>query len=140
MPNEDAALFTAEDSLPTGDTLRQQIAIIEESQNYILLIIVSIVMSYYVTNIQKKQLQCALEGSPTGLCACLPDTYPVSLTSNVFVLIAVVFFFMLSLQTAQGPHETCAERQAAQDNSMASLLVLMAAIIRLTNLLKIGGR
>ena len=137
MPNDDAVLWTAEDSVPTSDTLRQQIAVIEQSQNYILLIIVSILMSYHVTAIQKKQLQCALCGNQNGQCSCFPDTEPLSLTSNVFVLIAVVFFYQLSLQTANGPHETCAQKRAADQNSLASLFVLLAAILRLSNLLGI---
>lgn len=141
MPNDTPALFTAEDALPAGDTLRQQIEIIEESQKYILLIIIAIALSYGVTNIQKQQLQCTIDGAEADcVCADLPDTFPISLVSSLFVLAAVIFFFLLSCQTARGPHETCAEQEIAQSNSLASLLVLLAAIIRLCNLLKTGRR
>lgn len=137
MQKQNELLLSAEDDFPAEASLCQQLTVLKTSQSYILLIIIAVCLSYYVTEIQKEQLCCALSGRRTGRCACLPDTFPIGFVSSALVLTALIFFFNLTCQPAGGVEESCAQRQVSKRNTIASLLVLLAALIRMADLLGI---
>lgn len=111
----------------------QQIEIINTSMNYILLIIVAVILSYESLCIQKKQLICQI--TPTEACACLPNVFPIQLTSNLLTLIAVIYFYCIAKQTKNSPVVDCKTKCSNNINYISSLLVLIAAILRLYNLI-----
>lgn len=113
--------------------ISQQLDILETSQGFILLIIGAILLSYYATTVQRKQLLCAA-GCPVPDCRCLPDTFWMSVASAFAVLAATGYFYILSEQQLCAPHETCVQCRSAEFSRLASLLVLIAALIRLLNL------
>lgn len=109
-----------------------QLQVLETSQGFILLLIGAIILSYYTTTIQKKELKCAL-GCQLN-CNCLPDTFVYSVISAIAVLIATGYFYILSEQQLCAPIKSCVQMRAAQNSRLSSLLVLLAAAIRLFNL------
>lgn len=113
--------------------LMRQLDILETSQGFILLIIGAILLSYYTTTIQKKQLLCAA-GCAIPDCDCLPDPFWMSVASAIAVLAATGYFYILSEQQLCQPQDTCVQRRSAELSRAASLLVLAAAVIRLLNL------
>lgn len=107
---------------------KRQLAMLEESQSYILLTILAILLSYCVLGIQKKRLLCALQEEENA-CAQLPDTFPISLCSGILILMSLQFFFRLSRENAAA---AAGERNGRpeQAGEAASFLVLLAAVIR----------
>ena len=116
-----------------SSTTTQQIEIINTSMNYILLIIVAVILSYESLSIQKKHLICQI--NPTDDCACLPDVFPIQLTSNLLTLIAVIYFYCIANQTKNSQVVDCKTKCSNNINYISSLLVLFAAILRLYNLI-----
>lgn len=114
--------------------LRAQLAIINQSLDFILLIIAGVVLSFYATTLTRKQLLCALCPEKKG-CDCIPDPIIFRLISSILVLVALIYFFILSDQGICGPHENCVSARSASYNNTASLLVLIAAIIRIIDLI-----
>lgn len=121
------------------NTVISQIALIDQSQKFILLIVLGIALSYFATTIQKRQLCCSIDPCAFDNCNCLPDTYPIRLISSTIILIALVYFFLISDQALCGPHDNCMQIRSASYNNTASLFVLMAAVIRLVDLLNETG-
>lgn len=121
----------------TVNTILSQIELIDRSQKFILIIVLGIVLSYASTTIQKRQLCCAIDPCAFDNCDCLPDTFPIRLVSNTLVLAAVVYFFIISNQALCEPHDTCVESRSASYNNTASLLVLIAATIRIIDLIEV---
>lgn len=115
----------------TIETVCNQIQTIETSQGFILLLIGAIILSYYTTSIQKKELQCALGCLQN--CSC-PDTFIYRVISAIAILIATGYFYILSEQQVCVPQQNCIQMQIAQNSQVSSLLVLLAAAVRLFNL------
>ncbi|MCI9626542.1 MAG: hypothetical protein HFI90_07140 [Clostridia bacterium] len=131
MPN------AAAPSPPTKETLQEQLALIDRSQKFVLLIIIAISLSYYVTTIQKDQIKCLLCEEDAALCEDFPDTFPISLLSSTLVLISVIYFFIISDRALCDPKDTCVQKRSDSYNNTASLFVLLAAIIRIINLMMV---
>lgn len=113
--------------------IRNQLAVINQSQCYLLMIIASLLLSYYSVNVQRQQLICTAKDP--ALCKCLPETLPLQKVSSLMVIIALTFFFYLSGNTlcqSQTSRECCLN----QSNHFASTLVLLAALIRFCLLLQ----
>ncbi len=121
----------------TKETLQEQLALIDRSQKFVLLIIIAISLSYYVTTIQKGQLKCLLCEDDVSLCEDFPDTFPISLLSSTLVLISVIYFFIISDRALCDPKDTCVQKRSDSYNNTASLFVLLAAIIRIINLIMV---
>lgn len=119
--------------LPTE--LRNQLAVIDQSQCYLLMIMASLVLSYYTINIQRQQLICTAKDP--ALCKCLPETLPLQTTSSIMIIIALLFFFNLSGNTLI-QSRTPKECQLNQCNHLASTMVLVAALIRFCLLIQRG--
>ncbi len=118
-------------------TILSQIELIDESQKFILLIVLGIVLSYFATTIQKRQLCCSIDPCAFDNCDCLPDTFPLRIASSTLVLIAVVYFYIISDRALCDPRDTCMEIRSANYNNTASLFVLIAAVIRIVDLIQV---
>lgn len=121
--------------LQTKEILQQQIDLINRSQKFILVIIIAVSLSYYVTTIQEDELKCLLCEEDTSRCEDFPDTFPISLLASTLVLIAVFNFFIISDQALCNPADTCIQKRSASYNNTASLFVLLAAAIRIIDLI-----
>lgn len=113
--------------------LNEQLGMVNQSLFYLILIILSVFLSFRVELIQREQLEEALAGKPQK---AVPDVFPLQFSASVVVAGALGFFFCLSLRVcrdaAQGDDPDL--QRSAGMNVWASLLVLAAALIRLYNL------
>lgn len=126
----------ANSSVPSRSELCSQLNIVNQSQGYLEMIILSVILSYYVLGIQKKQLECGIAPQKIKNCECLPETEPISLTASILVIVALRYFFCLSVQTAQSACESGRGIKQANRNAIAGFLVLAAAILRFWNLME----
>ncbi len=106
----------------------QQVAVIDQSLDYIALVIVALVLTYIATSTQKKQLICSV--TKDSDCACLPNTFPLQVISSVIVLAALIFFYQLAKQS-----EETEDSKSHCFNFVSSVFVLVAGILRLMNLI-----
>ena len=111
-----------------SEEVKRQLAVIDSSQCCLLIIIGSILLSYYTVSLQKQQLIC--RATDPALCKCLPKTFPLQATSSIMVIVALAFFYHLSaesLEEAKGSGNPCC-REGLEH--MVSLFVLIAAAMR----------
>ena len=112
-------------------TLNEQLRTVDQSLFYLMLIILSVLLSFWSALIQRDRLEQALSGDPQKAAA--PDIFPIKLIASVLTVCALGYFFSLALQTcrdaAQG--DDPAAQKSAGMNVWASLFVLSAALIRL---------
>ncbi|MBD5084472.1 MAG: hypothetical protein HDT33_05260 [Clostridiales bacterium] len=112
--------------------LKEQLRIVDQSLFYLVLIILSVLLSFQSVLIQREQLEETLAGRP----AACRNVYPIRLSASVLVVSALGFFFCLALRTcreaAQG--NDSAAQKSAGINVWASLFVWAAALIRLYDL------
>lgn len=113
-----------------------QLNIVNQSQGYLEMIILSVIFSYYVLGIQKKQLECGIAPQTIASCECLPETESISLIASILVIVALRYFFCLSVQTAQDACKSGVRIKQANRNALAGFLVLAAAILRFWNLIE----
>ena len=111
--------------------LREQLRTVDESLLFLLLIVLSVLLSYWGVRIQREGLCRTLQGDAEG-AAALPRVFPIRLSAS-----ALGFFLCLALkterETARGG--TPAARRSACTNLWASLFVFLAALLRLDDLL-----
>jgi len=124
------------------EILEDQLRTVDQAIFYLLLIILSVLLSFWSVLIQREQLDETLAGRPQN-AAGTPDTFPIRLVASGLTVGALGFFFYLALQTcrsaAQG-NDPSAQR-SAEMNVWASFLVLAAALIRFRALIFTeGGR
>lgn len=115
--------------------LREQLRTVDESLLFLLLIVLSVLLSWWGVRIQREGLSRTLQGDAEG-AAALPRVFPIRLSASALVVGALGFFFCLAVKTARetGGNNDAAGR-SAQANLWASLLVLLAALLRLDDLL-----
>lgn len=115
--------------------LKEQLKTVNQSLFYLVLIILSVLLSFRSVLLQREQLEGALAGKPSQAAA--QDAFPIRLTASGLVISALGFFFCLSLRTCR--EAACGNDPAAQKsagmNVWASLFVLAAALIRLCDLI-----
>ncbi len=107
--------------------VQQQLSLIGRSQWYILVILGTILLSYYTIDLQRQQLVCTARDPEWR--GRLPETLPIQAVSSILVILALIFFYHLSkttLHSAQTPKE-CHRNQL---NHLSSILVLVAALVR----------
>lgn len=111
--------------------LRGQLETVNQSLFYLMLIILSVLLSFWSVLIQRGQLEKVLAGNPQKTIT--QDVFPIKLIASVLTVSSLGFFFALALQTcrnaAQG-NDPAAQKSAGM-NVWASLFVLTAALIRL---------
>ena len=113
--------------------LRQDLGNLNVSLVFLLLIILAVLLSLWSALIQRCQLQLALKGEDSNQ---VPSVYPIRQAGSAITVGSLGFFLCLALGTraeAQTQGDPAAAR-SAQVNVTASLLVLLAAILRLVDL------
>lgn len=115
------------------EELKRNLGILNVSLMFILLIIFSILLSLWAALLQREQLKAVLEdGDPSRI----PPVEPIRLTASSITVGCLGYFLCLALGTqreAQAGNDLSALR-SAQVNTAASLLVLLASILRLVDL------
>lgn len=110
------------------DEVKSQLAVIDQSQWYILVILAAILLSYYSVNLQKQQLICS--ATNPEISKCLPDTLPIQAVSSIMIIVALIFFFNLSGETLSNTPCNTKERCRGSLNHLSSTLVLVATLVR----------
>ena len=114
--------------------LKEQLRTVNQSLFYLMLIILSVLLSFWSVLIQREQLEYTLAGNLQKTVAS--DIFSIKLTASVLTVSALGFFFALALRTcrdaAQG-NDPAAQKSAGM-NVWASLFVLTSALIRLCDL------
>ncbi|MDE6259725.1 MAG: hypothetical protein K2M42_02505 [Oscillospiraceae bacterium] len=112
--------------------LNEQLRTVNQSLCYLMLIILSVILSFRSVLIQREQLEETLAGQPAGCW----NVYPIRLSASVLVVSALGFFFCLALRTCRDASrgDDPAAQKSAGMNLWASLFVLAAALIRLYDL------
>ena len=117
------------------DTLRRQLGIVDQSLGFLLILIASVLLSFYTVVIQRRGLCLTILGD-TKAAAGLPDVYPIKRRASAMVVGSLGFFLCLALiawqQAERG--DDCVARRSAAVNLWASLFVLLAGILRLMDL------
>ncbi len=114
--------------------LAEQLRLVTQSQAYLGLIILSVLLSYYVLGIQKKQIECMILPQKTQECAYLPATQKISLIAGILVIIALSFFFCTSVRNKSSDFTSPTAVRQEERSILASFLVLAAALLRFQNL------
>ena len=118
-------------------TLCRQLHTIDTSLAFLVLLILSVCLSWGATAIQRGGLCRILLGETKEF----PDVYPIRLAASAIVAGALTFFFGLALDTWQEAREQDEEaRRSACLNLWAALFVLAAGIIRLCDLIEVRRR
>ena len=104
--------------------LKEQLRTVNQSLYYLMLIILSVLLSFWSVLIQRNQLEETLAGNPQKAVA--PDVFSIKLIASVLTVSALGFFFALAIRTCRDTAQRTAEM-----NVWASLFVLSAALIRL---------
>lgn len=116
--------------------LKEQLGTVNQSLFYLVLIILSVLLSFWSVLIQREQLEELLVGNSSKTAA--PDVFPIKLSASALVVSGLGFFFCLSLRACRDA--ACGNDPAAQKsagmNVWASLFVLAAALIRLYDLME----
>lgn len=115
------------------EELERDLGMLNVSLVFLLLIILAVLLSLWSALIQRKQLRLILAGEDPGQ---VPDPNPIRRQGSALTVGCLGYFLCLALGTlkqAQAKDAPAAER-SAQVNVWASLLVLLAAILRLVDL------
>jgi len=114
--------------------IKEQLGTVNQSLFYLILIVLSVLLSIWSVLIQREQLEEMLWENPQK--KVMPDVYPIKLSASVLVVGALGFFFCLSLQTCRDVSQgtDLAAQKSAGMNVWASIFVLAAALIRLYDL------
>ena len=117
------------------DTLRRQLGIVYQSLGFLLILIASVLLSFYTVVIQRRGLCLTILGD-TKAAAGLPDVYPIKRRASAMVVGYLGFFLCLALNAWQQAErgDDCVARRSAAVNLWASLFVLLAGILRLMDL------
>ncbi len=120
------------------DVLKRSLRQIDGALLFLLLIILSVLLSYWSTRIQRGQLSAALRGEGEVEA---PSVFPIRYSAAALVVGSLGFFFCLALdvlrQTREG--DDPAALRSARTNAFASALVLSAALLRFDDLLFVEG-
>lgn len=107
---------------------KQELSIINQSQCYLLILFLAIILSYYSIQIQKQQLVCTV--TDPELCRYLPKVFPIRAVSQILTITALMYFFHLSEDTLTQSASNTPQHCQNSWNHISSLLVLVAAAIR----------
>ena len=80
--------------------LREQLRTVDESLLFLLLIVLSVLLSYWGVRIQREGLCRTLQGDAEG-AAALPRVFPIRLSASALVVGALGFFLCLALKTGR---------------------------------------
>ena len=102
---------------------------------FLLVLLCSLLLSLSASLTQRRQLRLALAGR-TEEAAAVPSVLPVRRWASVLAVGSLGFFLCLAIQAWRDltPETGCAARRSAGRNLWASVLVLVAAVVRLDDL------
>lgn len=115
------------------EELKRDLETLNISLVFLILIILAVLLSLWSALLQREQLTLAIRGGEPGR---IPDPNPIRRQGSAITVGCLGFFLCLALSTlskARTAGDPAAER-SAQVNVWASLLVLLAAILRLVDL------
>lgn len=113
--------------------LKQELGMLDVSLTFLLLILFAVLLSVWSALIQRREMAMTLEGREAPQT---PSVYLLRQAGSAITVGCLGFFLCLALETqakAQAEGDPAA-RQSARVNVLASLLVLLAAILRLKDL------
>ena len=113
--------------------LKQSLGMLNVSLVFLILITLAVLLSLWSALIQRDQLKLALEG---GDPSHVPSVYPIRQAGSAITVGCLGYFLCLALWTQAEARSSRnpATMRSAQVNVWASLLVLLAAILRLVDL------
>ena len=120
------------------EALKQDLDMLNTSLVFLLLIILAVLLSLWSALLQREQLELALAEEDASQ---VPDPNPIRRQGSAITVGCLGFFLCLALGTltqARAAGDPAAVR-SAQVNVWASLLVLLAAILRLGDLQTVAG-
>lgn len=115
------------------EALERNLETLNVSLVFLLLVIFAILLSLWATLLQRCQLKLALKG---GDPSRVPPVEPIRCAASAITVGCLGYFLCLALRTrreAQAGNDPAAKR-SAQVNTVASVLVLLASILRLADL------
>ncbi|NCB63249.1 MAG: hypothetical protein EOM52_06480 [Clostridia bacterium] len=100
-----------------------------------MLIIASVLLSFWSVVIQRKGLCFTICGD-TKAAAALPEVYPIKCKASAMIVGSLGFFLCLALTALEMAEagDDCVAKKSARTNFLASLLVFLAAVLRLDDL------
>ena len=111
--------------------LREQLRTVDESLLFLLLIVLSVLLSYWGVRIQREGLCRTLQGDAEG-AAALPRVFPIRLSASALVVGALGFFLCLALkterETAQGGMPRGRSSEIKQARPAARLLRMRVSL------------
>ena len=115
--------------------LEEQLATADQSLGFLLVLVASVLLSFWTVTVQRRGLCLTLAGEEEQ-AAALPDVLPARRTAGAMVIGSLGFFLCLAIQAWRDltPETGCAARRSAGRNLWASVLVLAAAVVRLDDL------
>ncbi|MGI5963315.1 MAG: hypothetical protein ACOX7N_06300 [Lawsonibacter sp.] len=119
------------------EQLCQKIKEADLSLGFIGILLTSVGLSWRATAVQREGLERMLcEGAEN-----MPDVTGLRLPASLLVVVALTFFFVLSLEGWENSKEqTCQVQYSATLNVWAALFVLAAALLRLYDLTQVQAR
>lgn len=114
--------------------LEEQLATADQSLGFLLVLVASVLLSFWTVTVQRRGLCLVLAGEEEQ-AAALPDVLPARRTAGAMVIGSLGFFLCLALRAwedAQSGTEAACRSPSA--NLWASLFVLLAALLRFLDL------
>ena len=117
-------------------TLCRQLRQADEALLFLLFLLASVLLSYWASRIQRDGLCRVIRGAPPQ---SVPDVFPIRMGASALVVGSLGFFLCLAVQSAREGGDGAARRSACT-NLQASLLVFVAALLRLDDLMQNAPR
>ncbi len=112
------------------DILAGEARTLDDSLGYILAVIGSVLLSYKATALQRDVVCLALAGDEAGAQDAQARVRRVRLLSGAVLIGALGYFLCLALRAAEETGDDPAAASSARTNLTASVLVLLAALLR----------
>ena len=114
--------------------LEEQLATADQSLGFLLVLVASVLLSFWTVTVQRRGLCLTLAGEEEQ-AAALPDVLPARRTAGAMVIGSLGFFLCLALRAWEDARSwTEAACRSASANLWASLFVLLAALLRFLDL------
>ena len=120
------------------EALKRQLCTVDGSLLFLGLLLLSVGLSYWGVSLQREGL-CRILRSDAEGAANLPEVFPIRLWTSALVVGCLGFFLCLAVRTAREAGDG-AGAASARTNLHASVLVFLAALLRLDDLLKNAPR
>lgn len=117
------------------NALCDQLKTVDDSLLFLFVLVASILLSLWSVFIQRKGLCLTICGRGEE-AERLPGVFPLKCRASAMVVGALGFFLCLALRTEQalGEDTGCVAKRSARINVLASVLVLLAALLRFDDL------